>query len=204
MNQPSVESVVAALEARKFAVFRGGKHPLNLNLVILRSIPGTVDAFDDLLVVFWLEGTAWKVRAFRITADPGKPSLEQPKRSDGTAMMAPGQVRGALKFGTHHPGTDGAYECLVPAVPIPVLRFLSVADFTAGKGTPSTSSTTQIHHANGAHPSTIVGAWSEGCAVFADPEEFASFMELCHDSEDAGNGATFTLSILEWPDQAAA
>lgn len=200
MKAPTVDQIIAAMLARSHAVFRRGKHAKNVNLVGLRAIPGTLDAFDDLTCLFWEEddGT-WTLEAYACTLDPGKPGLEHPTRSDGTAMMAAGQTRGAFKFGTHHPGTDGAYECLVPVSVIPVIRFHSVADFEAGNGTRSASNATQIHHANSQHPSTVVGAWSLGCDVIADPLEFAEFMEHCHDSEAEGNGSTFTWTILDWP-----
>ena len=193
MTVPTAQAVALAVAAKGWLVFRGDH---DLNLVALRAVPGTVDAFDDLLCVFYgVTGEPWTFRAFRCTTDPGKPSLEAPKRADGTAQVAVGQHRGAYSFGKHH----DTYECLVPTQPIPVVRYRTLADFEAGKGTPSTSTTTQIHHASGSHPSTIVGAYSEGCIVLSDPDDFAAFMALCHGQVTAGNGRFFSLSVLPWP-----
>ena len=187
------------MTAKGFALFDGGS--FDLNLIALRNTPGTLDAFDDLLVCLYKDEQGRpQYRTWICTTDPGKPAIEHPTRSDGTAVIALGQHRGALTFGLHH----GRYECLVPVKNLPVLRFKSAADYAAGLGTPSKSASTQIHHANSLRPSTVVGAWSEGCIVIADPQDFLLLMQLAHRQVDAGHGRTFTLTVLEWPQAAQA
>lgn len=193
LHSVTVEAVVAAMKAKGYAVFEGAKQP-DLNVVGLRNPHGTLDAFDDAVCAFHRSIlTGWAFYIWTATLDPGKPSIEKPTRSDGTAVMAVGQTRGAFTFGMHH----GEYECLSPAVPIPVLRYKSAADYATGKGTPSTSSSTQIHHASSSHTSTVVGPWSEGCAVFASAVDFAELMKLCHKQTSAGLGDRFTWTVLE-------
>lgn len=169
----------------------------DLNLIALRSVPGTLDAFDDWIgCVYVDEKRVRHAEWWKCTTDPGKPSILTPKRSDGTAVIQSGQHRGAFKFGLHH----GDYECLVPAQAIPVWRDGNRND-RIEYGPPSidsTSSTTQIHRANAARESTVVGAWSEGCIVIADPADFARLMELAKLQEANGNGNTFTLTLLDW------
>lgn len=204
MQIPSFSDVVRAMEARSYEVFRGKRAP-DVNLVGLRAVPGTIDTFDDLLLTFWRDPASpegedrWLGSAWPCTLDPGKPSLEHPSRADGTADMAIGQVRHAFKRGWHHPGTAGAYPCLVPALPIPVNRYRTLADFLLGKGELSSSWSTQIHHANSVHPSTIVGAWSEGCCVLADARHLSELLAIYDRNVAAHNGDTLTITIIEWP-----
>lgn len=184
-------AVRAEVERRGWAWFDAGGY--DLNLVALRCTPGTTDAFDDLLTCSWREAAAWQFRAWRCTTDPGKPALLDPRRADGTAVIAQGQHRGGYTFGLH----KGQYECLVPARPIPVLRDRD-GDAVVDPDLPSTSSTVQIHRANPARASTVVDRWSEGCLVIADPGDFAELMGLAHEQVKHGHGELFTLSVLPW------
>lgn len=212
MKIPAAEAVFEAMRERGYVVFngrdpRGGQwREPDLNLVGLRAVPGSLDTFDDLICAIWQPAPLGagalpplEIRVWAATLDPGKPGLEHPTRQDGTAQMALGQTRGAFRRGWHHPGTADAYRCLTPAVPIPVVRYHSVAAFEAGRGSPSTSDATQIHHASASHPSTIVGAWSLGCAVTAEAASLAELMALCDLQAAAGLGETLTWTVLPWP-----
>ncbi len=163
----------------------GHAFPRGVHLVVLRNARGTLDAFDDMLLV--LDGAREPSFACRCTADPGRPSREHPKRRDGTAVWAPGQVQNGLGFGRHH----GEYECLVPLVPIPVDRYDGIDDLTP---TRSSSTATQVHRASADHESSVVGAWSEGCIVVANPADFARVMELAK----ASGQTAFTVTLLAW------
>ena len=189
MRIPTIPQLEAALAARGWVIHheRG-----RLNIVILRKVPGTLDEFDDMLVALFTSETGSRdLWACRCTADPGKPALEHPKRRDGTAVWAVSQLVDGFGVGLHH----GEYECLVPRVPVPVLRYTSIDDTT---GTPSTSTLTQIHRANPARESTVVGAWSEGCCVVASPVDFARLMSLQRMAQRCG-WPRVTVSCLAWP-----
>ena len=189
MRIPTPAELEAALQSRGWRVHH---EPGRLNIVLLRRTPGTVDAFDDMLVVlFTTEAGSRELWACRCTADPGKPSRERPKRTEGTAVWAVGQVVDGLQMGMHR----NTYACLVPVSVIPVLRYTSLQDTT---GAPSTSSTVQIHRANADRESTIVGAWSEGCAVVANPTDYDQLISLARMAERLG-WPRFTVSCLEWP-----
>lgn len=188
MRIPTIDQIEAALTERGWTIHR---ETARLNLVVLRKTPGTIDAFDDMLVVVYTLGGGRKLWACRCTADPGKPSRERPKRRDGTAVWAVGQVVEGLVVGKHH----GDYDCLVPAVPIPVLRYTSLDDTV---GDPSTSTSTQIHRASAVKESTVVGPWSEGCIVVANPADFAYLMGLVRAQVETGR-KRFTVSVLDWP-----
>jgi hypothetical protein len=159
--------------------------PTGRHIVALRKRGGAVDAFDDMLLV--VDGATSIALACRCTTDPGKGPRQDPKNPAGCAVWAPGQVVDGLTFGLHH----GTYGCLVPCKPIPVDRYDSLTDTTP---TRSTSTTTQIHRASATHESSIVGAWSEGCIVVANPADFLKLMDLAH-----GSGQKrFTVTLLEW------
>ena len=125
---PSYEALRRQVVGLGLRWYDGGR-AWNLNLVLWRRVPGTLDAWDDLLLCAYRPTSSLPVVAtWRCTADPGKPSVEHPRRRDGTAQLAQGQHRGGFTFGMHH----GDYRCLVPTRPLPVLRYRSAEDFEAG------------------------------------------------------------------------
>jgi hypothetical protein len=176
---PTVAELAAALLHHGYGV------PAGLHLVALRKRNGTTDAFDDMLCV--VDGDKRLAVACRCTTDPGLAHRQKPMNAAGCAVWAVGQVVDGMGCGKH----KGEYPCLVPVKPIPVLRYSSVADIT---GTPSTSRTTQIHRASSARESTAVGAWSAGCIVVANPDDFAKVMEACR----ASRQTRFTVTLLDW------
>lgn len=194
---PNLADVLVEMDARGFHVFGGDRQP-DLNLVVLRTTPGKLDAFDDWFGCFCgidrLHLVDWW---WPCTADPGKPAIEGPKRRDGTAVLNVGQHH--FTFGTHHPGTRGAYECLSGIGPLPVTRYLDALAYSEGRGTPSTSTGIQVHHAKAHATSTVVGPWSDACMVLADDvHDFPTLMRLCHAQANAGLGSRFTVSVLPW------
>ena len=167
MRIPTLTEILALYAAHGWSVDEDRR-----NLLVIRrshDYPGAdlSDDFDDMLIAF----TPSKSYRCRVTADPGRPSIEAPKRRDGTAVWAPGFQWRCLGLGKHH----GGYACLVPVVPITVLRYTSPEDPT---GERSTSSSTQIHRASATKESTVVGPWSEGCIVVANPADYSSLMSL--------------------------
>jgi hypothetical protein len=190
----TVSDVLALQRNHGHVVFDGGA--FDLNLVLLRRTPGTLDAFDDLLLVLYRDapGAPWTLETFACTADPGKASIERPTRRDGTAVLDLGQHRGAFTFGRH----KGRYACFVPTRALPVTRYRSEADYAAGRGAGSTSNAIQIHRASATRASTVVGPWSEGCVVLAAPESLARLLALGRAQVNAGHGDRFSLSVVPW------
>lgn len=188
MKIPTIPELIAAMHGFGYVTFTA---PHDLNIAVLRKTPGTFDAFDD-MICMWA-GTD-PLFAARCTADPGKAAIDSPKRRDGTAVVCLGQHRSAYTFGRHH----DAYECFVPCKPIPVTRYKSAADYAAGKGTLSTSNATQIHRASASHESSSVGAYSEGCIVIANPDDFSKALALGKAQVAAGIGDRFSVTVLEW------
>jgi len=190
---PTYAQLQALLRAHNFAFFGAGAY--NLNLVLLRAKPGQLDAYDDLLACAWIgQDGRPRAEAWACTADPGRAPLEAPPRADGVAQLALGQHRRALTFGTHR----GAYRCLSAVGPLPVLRYLSVADFLAGRGASSTAQGIQVHRA-GEKGAVAVGPWSEGCPVLPRRGDLEQLMGLCDAQAAAGFGDRFTITVLERP-----
>lgn len=192
MRTPTLDAVHAKMVEHTYEVFDG---EFDLNLIALRATPNTLDSFDDLFVCSYRKGGQWRFFAWPCTTEPGRPAIKDPRRSDGTAVITLGQHRAAYTFGKH----KGQYECLVPARPIDVLRDKNRDDVVDGSGGKGTSSTVQIHRANPDRRSTVVGKWSEGCIVLADPADLANLLYCCHQQESAGIGRVFSLTILPWP-----
>lgn len=198
MILPTVDAVIARMRALGLKVF-DGPTPYDLNLVGLRVLPGTPNAFDDVLFCFY-RPTRWGAfvgRAWPITTDPGRPSLTDPRRADGTAIVVHDrQYRGVWTFGSH----KGQYECLVPTDDsiFHVWRDRGT-DGAPTYGGPVYRNATgiQLHHAGTDSP--LVERWSEGCQVLKRTDDFAEVMKLAHQQEAAGFGRTFTYTLLGWP-----
>ena len=177
MTIPTAGQVAAAFAAH------GWPMPTGLHFVGLRAKGGFTDTFNDMALAMHGGIVAF---ACRCTTDPGKEHREKPENKEGCAVWAISQVVDGLTFGYH----KGEYRCLVPAKPIPVLRYDSLTDAT---GTPSTSRTTQWHRASPSHESNRVGLWSAGCTVIANPNDFATLMAMA----DTSGQQRFTVSMLE-------
>lgn len=181
MRIPSLAEVLALFAAREWVV-----HPApRVNILFLRKTPGALDAFDDMAFLWRGE----EIHAYRVTTDPGRPSREHPTRQDGTAVWAPGQVVEGLHVGLH----KRTYPCLVPTVPIPVLRYTSLT----AKPTMGTSWSVQHHRANANRESTKVDNWSTGCVVAANPLDYSRAMGW-FDSQVAGGFPRFSVALVEW------
>jgi hypothetical protein len=96
-------------------------------------------------------------------------------RSTGTAALAPGRY--VFKPGAH----KGAYPCLVQAGPVSVYRDAnrdSVLDVDPTTIATGDTWSIQVHRANERHRSSVVGRWSAGCVVVADPDDYDAMLAL--------------------------
>jgi hypothetical protein len=150
--------------------------------------------FDDWLTVFYRSHEQWVFNAFPVTTDPGLYFLgdEQMGTDRGTAILKPGQYRGAYELGKH----QGRYKALVQAGPVTVLR-----DFDRDAELDFRSDHTEtghfginIHRANRDRASIQVENWSAGCQVVADPLQFNYFLRVCEKgAQEWGNSFSYTL-----------
>jgi len=114
----TIQSIIAVLKAKGYALFEDDSKNYNLNLIGVRSNGATPNSFDDLMIVIWKHQGEWNMRAFPITTDPGTYWLEHPIQELGAAIVKEGQYRGLWQKALH----QGKYAALCQRKPITVIR----------------------------------------------------------------------------------
>lgn len=169
-------------------------NPYNVNIIGIRSTVSTVNEFDDEIVLIYRDksGNEFTIDRYRATTDPGLYYLKNLMNARGCAVLAPGQYRGAYEIGKHR----GQYTALVQVTPLPVYRdrnrdaTIDLEPATIDRGIHGIN----IHRASQTHASTVVGKWSAGCQVIADPGDYKRFMATVKKSAKIyGNSFTYTL-----------
>lgn len=175
-----------------YAYFTNGAY--NLNIIGIRAAGVNItNSFDDiLLLIYKTPNGSWTRQLYRITTDPGQSYMIKPCNSKGTAILVPGQYRGAYKIGVHR----GKYKALCQNKSVKVYRDNNkdtVYDYdpnTLDEGMFGIN----IHKAGTF--SKNVNTWSAGCQVFASDTEFKAFMNFCQKQIDNKHGETFTYTLL--------
>lgn len=196
MRRPDRTAIHTAMTAKGYRIFEN-RNGFDLNIVGVRSAIPVPDRFDDWMTVSYHDGVAgdWAFFAWPCTTDPGLYYLRRPLTVNGTAILKPGQYRSSHAIRKHL----GRYEavCQKPGTRLPVHRDRNedgtidrdAAVMTNGTGI-------NIHRAHATRASTLVGKWSAGCQVFADPTDFDVFMALARRGRDIyGNGFSYTLLV---------
>ena len=186
----SSSQIIRAMEAKGYAVFRDARGH-DLNIVGIRSADLSPNTFNDWLTVFYIFEDVWNHFAFPATTDPGTYYRENPLNVRGTAIMKPGQYRGAYKIGRHR-----NYKALQQKGPITVYRDndMDAEIDTTGVAEDTGIHAVNIHRSNAHRPSVVVGKWSAGCQVVQDPDHFAFLLSLCERAKEKfGNSFTYTL-----------
>lgn len=176
-----------------YSYFTAGDY--NLNIIGIRSDNNNkvTDLFDDYLVVVYKIGNTTKKQIYNITTEPGSyymlKHLGNPK---GTAILAPGQYKGAWQLGLH----KGKYKALCQRKIVKVYRDGNkdaVYDYAPDKIDKGFFGI-NIHRANPYYASPRINNYSAGCQVFQDPRQFNSFIRLCERQRSLyGNSFTYTL-----------
>ena len=187
---PATSDIVAVMRRKSLRLFENPSGH-DLNLVGIRNSTSRVNQFDDWITIsYWYDG-AWTMFAFPGTTDPGTYYRENPINVSGTAILKPGQYRGAFKVGRHK-----GYKALRQAAPVTVYRdndrdtALDTADVIEDTGLFGIN----MHRASRIRASTQVDKWSAGCQVLQDPDHFDFLMTLCQRGADKfGNSFTYTL-----------
>ncbi len=175
-----------------YAYFTKGNY--NLNIIGVRSNQNNkvTNKYDDYLVVIYNTDNGWKRQIYTITTEPGLKLMLNPS-TKGTAILAPGQYRGAYKIDKHR----GKYDALCQ-------RNKSVKVYRDGNKdaiydyNPNSTDIgmfgINIHRSDEFWTRTTIDGYSAGCQVFNDPRRFNSFMELVKKSAKLyGNCFTYTL-----------
>ena len=182
------------LASMDYAVFEEGDW--NLNIIGVRKRFGTPNKFDDTMVVCYKKNGLWQEERWQITTDPGLYHLHNPSRIEGTAILCPGQYRGAWKLGLHRK----TYKALVQRKPVKVFRdasknsILDMDPNTVQEGLFGIN----IHRSNAKGSSTIVNKWSAGCQVFSSIYDYLDLIHLCEKQEALGY-SNFTYTLIDEP-----
>ena len=179
-----------------YAYFTNGAY--NINIIGVRASGAVItNSFDDILLIIYKTPTGtWNRQIYQITTDPGQFYMNKPCNSKGTAILVPGQYRGAYKIGLHR----GKYKALCQNKPVKVYRDNnkdSVYDYDPNKLDEGMFGI-NIHKAGTL--SKRVDTWSAGCQVFASETEFRAFMNYCNKQIKYGHGYTFTYTLLREED----
>lgn len=184
------------LREKGYKVFEKGFY--NLNIIGIRSDQkGKVtNLYDDLLVVIYQTPNGiWTKKIYKITTEPGLYYTQQPMNLKGTAILAPGQYRGCYKVGKH----QGKYDALVQQKAVKVYRdnnrdkVYNLKPECEDKGIFGIN----IHRSNEWVESKYINKYSAGCQVFANPNEFDSFMRLCKLQNQYYPSNSFTYTLLD-------
>lgn len=188
---PDRDDVVRVMKKKGYAFFDKGTN--NLNIIGIRNNQQITNAFDDTMCCIYRSIYGWVTRYWRISTDPGFYYAEHPCNDNGTAILVPGQYRGAFIIGKH----KGQYTALVQYKPVTVYRDRN-KDHTIDTGRTETGMFgINIHKAG--RKSVQVDRWSAGCQVFAVEKDFNDFMKLC-DTSSIYYGPVFTYTLLERKD----
>ena len=181
-----------ACEAKGHAFFENNDY--NLNIMGVRNDSGKADRFDDNLNVIYKIDDQWVVDAYSATTEPGVNILKRPIYKGGTAILIPGQYRGAYSIAIH--GGKRKYRAVCQRnAKVKIWR-----DDNRDRNPDYTGPIHEgmfginIHRQWGPDDREYTGGVSAGCQVFQSSIDFYEFMETCQISADMyGNKFTYTL-----------
>jgi hypothetical protein len=185
-----LENIRDVLKSKKYRFFTKGD--FNLNIIGVRNSNRESDKFDDLMYIAYKSQDEWFLKEYPITTDPGRYWLEHPITKAGTAILVPGQYRGAWQLGKHR----GKYEALVQRKPVLVYRDNNRDATIDMKGVYKESGLfgINIHRSSPYVKSYTVHKWSAGCQVYQKIADYNIFIKLCKTSAQIyGNSFTYTL-----------
>lgn len=159
--------------------------PYLLNLVAIRDLDNP-DEWNDLLIYFYYDDMN-KVHVTYVdefTTDPGLKYLKNPINSSGTAIVVEGWYRKLWKLGKH----KGKYDALVQNTPVKVYRdYNRDSRFDTNIASIETGMFgINLHHASQYNSAEEVGAWSAGCQVIRNFDDWLKFIRLVHLCYDHG------------------
>lgn len=197
--------VLQHMQSLGYAVFYGD---YNLNLFGIRATSRAADSYDDLIGCAYQTGGLWQVDYWPATTDPGAHYLTTASEEfgvTGTAILAPGQYRGAYEIGLH--GSTRYLALVQTGAPVKVYRDAN-RDLVLDTDTPTESGWFAINiHASSMRPyksemdntGNGIGKWSAGCQVHATTAGFLEMMSLAKLQIDYTGYTTFSYSLLnQW------
>jgi len=183
--------LLQAVKSLGHQVFTNGDY--NLNIIGVRNPIPRTNEFDDMICVVYKEDGKWITRCWPATTDPGTYWLKNPMKTTGTAIMVPGQYRGAYKIGMHR----GQYQALVQrGGKVRIWRDNNRDEIlNYEEDEVDGFFGINIHRATAHGASPEVNKWSAGCQVFQDSDDFAEFMALVNKSSEK-YGPVFSYTLI--------
>jgi hypothetical protein len=207
MTHVDLSTVVRTYEALGYRYFTD-KYDLNIGAI--RSADLESGKFNDIFFTFHRVDGLWNFYAGDCTTDPGLYYRDNPITPAGTAIMLPGQNRGAYVIGKH----KSRYPALRQNKPINFARVMSdqwhdqnLLENLYGVVTSADGSSrgfnierkvigANIHRALEFVTIADVGKFSAACIVQPDPDQHRRFMALCRQQVREGKGNSFTFTLL--------
>lgn len=172
--------------------------PYFLNLVGIRDL-SQPNTFNDTLIYYYWDknGSLISKEVKKFTTDPGVNSLTKPVNYKGCAILCEGWHRKIWVKGKH----KGQYDAFVQYAPVKVYRDNN-KDSTFDLDPHSIEEGVfgiNLHRANANAESTIVGGWSAGCQVVANPDDFNDLLKVRDQAIKAGQ-AYFSYMLFDVSD----
>lgn len=189
----TLKQITEAMRKKGYSFFEKGDY--NLNIIGIRNVSDQVDnLFDDTLFLAYKVDDRFNVQQFDITTQPGAYYMKNPMNQLGTAILVPGQYKGAYTIGLH----QGKYEALRQSGLLKIYRDKDRDNTYDYKNiTDSINDGINIHKAGRA--SKKIDNWSAGCQVLAYAADFDILMGLAKRSAKL-YGDKFTYTLLESTD----
>lgn len=163
----------------------------DFHLVGIRSQESIPDKFDD---SFYILNNHTTGLPFACTTNPGKDYLLAPMNPNGTAILVGDkQYYNCFKLGLHK-----GKEALIQCKDLLIYRDNDKDIYAEELGNIQIAKPEcriDIHQANSEWTSIIIGRWSAGCQVIANPENFQVLLKEC--KATAKGFFTYTL-LNEW------
>jgi hypothetical protein len=181
-------------KSKGYVFFDKGEY--NLNIIGVRKSGNLItNGFDDYIVVIYKNKRGWQKIYYRATTEPGSYYMYTVPNKIGTAIMVPGQYRGAYKIGKH----QGKYKALVQVKPVKVYRDANKDSYYDMEPETIQNGVFGINIHKAGNASKRIDKWSAGCQVIANDDNFRAFMQLCEKAAKI-YGDTFTYTLINEED----
>ena len=193
MKTYTLPQIKEALRKKQYKFFENGDY--NLNIIGIRNVSDQIDnLFDDTLFLAYKVEDRFNIQQFPCTTQPGAYYMKTPMNKLGTAILVPGQYRGAYTIGLH----QGKYEALRQCGLLKIYRDNDRDNtYDYQNITDSINDGINIHKAGRA--SKKIDNWSAGCQVLAYAADFDILMGLAKRSSKL-YGDKFTYTLIESTD----
>jgi hypothetical protein len=196
LDLPFTKSQIeAAVKSKGYDWFERGDFNLNIVGVRNSSTEGRItNHYDDHMTLSYNIDGKEQFHIWPVTTDPGLHWINHPMNRNGCAILVPGQYKGVYKIDGHG---KTKYEALCQR--LGKVRVYRDGDKDDEYDHDMDSITEgyygiNIHRSSAYKIANVINKYSAGCQVFADPDDFDEFMDICRmAAEKYGNKFTYTL-----------